>query len=65
MLQCGQLFDDIWRPEGLLHYCGEHTSTKHGWIEGAVESGSRVALEILARIKFDPDLKMQYQPLRY
>jgi monoamine oxidase len=40
------LFKDVWRPEPPIHYCGEHTSTKHGWIEGAIESGIRVAAEI-------------------
>jgi monoamine oxidase len=48
--QLTELFRDVWRPEGLIHYCGEHTSTKHGWIEGAVESAVRVALEVCASI---------------
>jgi monoamine oxidase len=30
--QCNELFDHIWKPEGRVHYCGEHTSTKHGWM---------------------------------
>jgi monoamine oxidase len=42
-----QLFPDIWRPEPPIYYCGEHASSKHGWIEGAIESGIRVALEII------------------
>ena len=48
--QLTELFRDVWRPEGLIHYCGEHTSTKHGWIEGAVESAVRVALEVCGSI---------------
>jgi monoamine oxidase len=32
--------------EGPVHFAGEHTSLKHAWIEGAIESGIRVALEI-------------------
>lgn len=32
--------------EGPIHFAGEHTSLKHAWIEGAVESAIRVALEI-------------------
>ena len=32
--------------EGNIHFAGEHTSLKHAWIEGAIESGIRVALEI-------------------
>jgi monoamine oxidase len=41
-----KFFDDIWRPENRIHYAGEHTSLKFGWIEGAVESGIRVAKEV-------------------
>lgn len=34
--------------EGDLHFCGEHTSPDfQGWMEGAAESGERVATEIL------------------
>jgi monoamine oxidase len=33
-------------PEGPVHFAGEHTSLKHAWIEGAVESGVRAALEV-------------------
>ncbi|MGP4062392.1 flavin monoamine oxidase family protein [Halobacillus sp. H74] len=36
-------------PEGRLHFAGEHTSSFHGWIEGAVESGIRAAYELNAR----------------
>jgi monoamine oxidase len=33
---------------GRLHFCGEHTSAEfQGWMEGAAESGGRVAKEIL------------------
>jgi monoamine oxidase len=39
----------ISQPEGKLHFAGEHTSDFHGWIEGAVESGIRVAFEINER----------------
>ncbi|MCB9765495.1 MAG: FAD-dependent oxidoreductase [Alphaproteobacteria bacterium] len=35
--------------EGDLHFCGEHTSPDfQGWMEGAAESGARVAEEIFA-----------------
>lgn len=34
-------------PEGgKVHFAGEHTSLKHAWIEGAIESGVRTALEV-------------------
>ncbi|MGW0424626.1 flavin monoamine oxidase family protein [Streptomyces sp. NPDC003015] len=32
--------------EGPLHFAGDHTSVKPAWIEGAVESAVRAALEI-------------------
>ena len=37
------------RPEGRLHFAGDHTSLVPGWVEGAIESGDRVAKEIQAR----------------
>jgi monoamine oxidase len=37
------------RPEGRLHFAGDHTSLVPGWVEGAIESGDRVATEIEAR----------------
>ncbi|CDQ40610.1 MULTISPECIES: flavin monoamine oxidase family protein [Virgibacillus] len=46
----GKEFSEVIRqPEGRLHFAGEHTSSFHGWIEGAIESGIRTAYEINAR----------------
>ncbi|WP_088043049.1 flavin monoamine oxidase family protein [Bacillus sp. EAC] len=36
-------------PEGRIHFAGEHTSSIPGWIEGAIESGIRVAVEVNTR----------------
>jgi monoamine oxidase len=36
------------RPEGRVHFAGEHTSAWMGWMEGAIESGDRAAHEVLA-----------------
>jgi hypothetical protein len=33
---------------GPIHVAGEHTSLKHGWIEGAIESVVRAGLEVHA-----------------
>jgi monoamine oxidase len=33
------------KPEACVHFAGEHTSAKHAWIEGALESAVRAALE--------------------
>ena len=44
--QLTQLHLDIPTAEGPVHFAGEHTSLKHAWIEGAVESAVRAALEV-------------------
>ncbi|MET9361572.1 NAD(P)/FAD-dependent oxidoreductase [Streptomyces sp. NPDC006632] len=41
-----ELFPDIATPEGPLHFAGDHTSLKPAWIEGALESAVRAALEV-------------------
>jgi monoamine oxidase len=41
-----QLQADIVRPEGRVHFAGEHCSLHHAWIQGALESGIRAAREI-------------------
>lgn len=33
-------------PEGNVYFAGEHTSQFHGWMEGAIRSGVRAALEV-------------------
>lgn len=40
------LYDEIVRPEGRIHFAGEHTSLHHAWIQGAFESGLRAAVAI-------------------
>ena len=46
--QLNLLQADIEKPEweGKVHFAGEHASLKHAWIEGAVESGIRAALDV-------------------
>jgi monoamine oxidase len=34
------------RPEGRVHFAGDHTSAWSGWMQGAIESGLRAAREI-------------------
>jgi len=41
-----ELFPHIATPEGRVHFAGEHTTLTHGWMQGAIESGIRVALEV-------------------
>jgi monoamine oxidase len=40
---------DFGRPEGRIHFAGEHASSLRGWMQGALESARRVAKEIDAR----------------
>jgi monoamine oxidase len=39
--------DEMVRPAGRMHFCGEHTATAARGLEGALESAERVALEVL------------------
>ena len=41
-----QLHESIIMPEGRIHFAGEHAALSHRWIQGAVESGVRSALEV-------------------
>ncbi|MFB6776612.1 FAD-dependent oxidoreductase [Streptomyces sp. NPDC056352] len=41
-----ELFADVRSIEGPLHFAGCHTSIKPAWIEGALESAVRTALEV-------------------
>jgi monoamine oxidase len=36
----------IIKPEGRIHFAGEHASLAHAWIQGAIESGLRAAYEV-------------------
>ncbi len=38
---------DIGKPHGRIHFCGEHTAISNRGMEGAMESGERVALEVV------------------
>ena len=40
------LQEEIVKPEGRIHFAGEHASLYHAWIQGAFESGLRSAIAI-------------------
>ena len=45
--QFSSLLPHVARPEGRVHFAGEHTSVWiDGWMQGALESGNRVAREL-------------------
>ncbi|QKE72794.1 flavin monoamine oxidase family protein [Arthrobacter citreus] len=41
-----EIGDYIASPEERIHFSGEHTSSIPGWMQGAIESGIRVAYEV-------------------
>ncbi|MED0962333.1 flavin monoamine oxidase family protein [Bacillus paramycoides] len=41
-----ELFPYIKPTAGRVHFSGEHTTLTHGWMQGAIESGIRVAHEV-------------------
>ena len=41
--QFTELMPHLATVEGRIHFAGEHTSPWHGWMQGALESGNRVA----------------------
>lgn len=44
------------KPEGRIHFAGDFTTMKSGWVEGAIESGLRAARQI------DPNAKPEVEP---
>ncbi len=40
------LHEEIVKPEGRIHFAGEHASLYHAWIQGAFESGLRSAMAV-------------------
>jgi monoamine oxidase len=46
-----ELYPYITRPEGRVHFAGEHTTLTHGWMQGAIESGICAGYEVNNRQK--------------
>jgi len=44
--QMAELWPHMARPEGRIHFAGDHTSPYIRWMQGALYSGNRVATEI-------------------
>lgn len=44
--QMTSLLPHVARTEGRVHFAGEHASSLFGWMQGAFESGNRVAQEV-------------------
>lgn len=50
------MIDEWTKPEGRIHFAGDFTTLKSGWVEGAIESGLRAARQI------DPAAKPEAEP---
>jgi monoamine oxidase len=48
--QMSRHYQALRAPEGRIHFAGEYTSPWSGWMNGALESGERIAAAITARI---------------
>lgn len=48
--QLSRFYQTLRAPAGRIHFAGEHTSPWGGWMNGALESGHRVAAELIARV---------------
>ncbi len=49
---------DLRKPEGRIHWAGTELATvSTGFMDGAIESGKRVAKEILSRCEDDAEKK--------
>jgi monoamine oxidase len=45
--QVSELAAHVATPHGPIHFCGEHTAVSNRGMEGAMESGERVAFEVM------------------
>ena len=52
----GWMIREWTRPEGRIHFAGDFTTMKSGWVEGAIESGLRAARQI------DPEARPEAMP---
>lgn len=47
-------WEALWRPEGAIHFAGDHVARWSGFIEGALESAERAAKEVLHATRVSP-----------
>ena len=45
--QISKFGSSVGNQHGQIHFCGEHTAVSNRGMEGAMESGERVAFEIM------------------
>jgi monoamine oxidase len=52
--QARSLLPHLTAPEGRIHFAGDHTSSRPGWMQGALDSGLRAAGEVAAALGGTP-----------
>ncbi|XP_068932815.1 L-amino-acid oxidase-like [Petaurus breviceps papuanus] len=56
---------ELFKPEGRIHFAGEHTTLPHGWIDTAIKSGLRAAQSIqeaVGLLKQDKEARKETRP---
>uniref|UniRef100_F7AD23 Amine oxidase n=1 Tax=Monodelphis domestica TaxID=13616 RepID=F7AD23_MONDO len=56
---------ELFQPEGRIHFAGEHTTLPHGWIDTAIKSGLRAAQgiqETVGLLKQDKEARKENGP---
>ncbi|WP_421566457.1 flavin monoamine oxidase family protein [Ochrobactrum sp. EDr1-4] len=59
----GWMIGECAKPEGRIHFAGDFTTLKMGWVEGAIESGLRAARQIdrNAGPEGSPNIRQEFQ----
>ncbi len=60
-LGAGWMIQEWQIPEGRLHFAGDFTTLKSGWVEGAIESGLRAARQIDPQAR--PEFEIEFEPI--
>lgn len=58
----GWMVEEWTRPEGRIHFAGDFTTLKTGWVEGAIESGLRAARQIDPRARSEGRTRIRQEP---
>ncbi len=58
----GWMIQEWTRPEGRIHFAGDFTTMKSGWVEGAIESGLRAARQIDRAARPEGQPKIREEP---
>lgn len=57
----GWMIGEWTRPEGRIHFAGDWTTMKSGWVEGAIESGLRAARQVDPEARAEGRLRLRQE----